>query len=696
MNEDELLYLLKHGRAEEVRFIVKDLQEKQSYSEDFPTFIDTMIRENKVKRKDIAIRSGMSQDYTYKLLRGDKKTTERDYILAICIAIGMNLAQVQHALRIYGMPTLNSADLRSHIIALAISEGKDIDEIDNWLEKSGFYLIKTSPDMPSAPIKAITAEQFALMAQSQNETDSDQKSVITKTIDIDEYEEVDREIYAERCGNAPMDYMYWGEIKIQNEEGNVYYVRAVYHSEGEQLDVMTEEMRKKYESIAEEGLLEEYELLERYESLPGAAASSFFRWFLELDRATDQKVLETMRQVDDTRCYGVRYGAKLDKEGMAYYMEAFNTQQPEKREYFQIVECGEEKRFTVSHESYYMWLELGKLYKAYFSPKMQEPEFFIDVKDLNELDGKDKYYKMIFHDLLTSMHQYAHQNYGMAVSEEELEAEKISSLTRQAMAFYRSDKLQEAIVALEEAYDRMIKLPQQEWLSARIVTCNKLADHYRDIGNDKLCDKWFQECLSYNTVLRDAMKSTPQGSDALGDAPISMAYAYMYFSNKDLFTDRDRAIRYLEEAINLFEGRCNNIPSWGSYANCLASYASQIDGEEPERALEYTEKALDITRDQGLERIPAYHNLVYVLLNNHGWVLWNKLSSEEANIYYGRAIDLIEGYLVTGTPDPERMKSALAKEAWELYKIYKATNKEREADRLSRKMKKAGIDIEKM
>ena len=253
MNEDELLYLLKHGRAEEVRFIVKDLQEKQSYSEDFPTFIDTMIRENKVKRKDIAIRAGMSQDYTYKLLRGDKKTTERDYILAICIAIGMNLAQVQHALRIYGMPTLNSADLRSHIIALAISEGKDIDEIDNWLEKSGFYLIKTSPDMPSAPIKAITVEQFELMAQSQNETDADQKSAITKTIDIDEYEEVDREIHAERCGNAPMDYLYWGEIKIQNEEGNVYYVRAVYHPEGEQLDVMTEEMRKKYERITEGG-----------------------------------------------------------------------------------------------------------------------------------------------------------------------------------------------------------------------------------------------------------------------------------------------------------------------------------------------------------------------------------------------------------------------------------------------------------
>ena len=80
MNEDELLYLLMHGRADDIRFIFKDIEER-SYPEDFPTFIDAMIREHKIKRKNIAIRSGMSQDYTYKLLRGDKKTTERDYIL---------------------------------------------------------------------------------------------------------------------------------------------------------------------------------------------------------------------------------------------------------------------------------------------------------------------------------------------------------------------------------------------------------------------------------------------------------------------------------------------------------------------------------------------------------------------------------------------------------------------------------------
>ena len=80
-------------------------------------------------------------------------------------------------------------------------------------------------------------------------------------------------------------------------------------------------------------------------------------------------------------------------------------------------------------------------------------------------------------------------------------------------------------------------------------------------------------------------------------------------------------------------------------------------------------------------------------LNNHAWVLWNRLASEEVIIYYGRAIDLIEGYLSTGTPNPEQMRKNLEKEAGELYKIYIATGKKREAERLIARMRKSGIEI---
>ena len=434
------------------------------------------------------------------------------------------------------------------------------------------------------------------------------------------------------------------------------------------------------------------ESMEEYESLEDAASSRFFKWFLELDRETDEKVLETMRQVDDTRYYGARYGAKLHMGEMTYYMEAFNTQHPERREYFQIVENGDESRFTVSHESYYMWLELGEIYPTYFGKKMQEPEYFIDVKDLYELDGINLNYRMIFNDLLASMHLYAHRYYGAPISEEEITKEKIGTLTQQATALFQSGKIRDAIQTLEEAYKLMTERPVQESLAERVVTCGKLADLYWELKDSEQAEKWYRECCSYREPLKEALQD-PERSEKLHDAPISMAYACIHFHNRTRLDDPEKSLEYLKEAIELFEGRCNTVASWGSLANCLLSYAFLIDEEEPEKSLEYSGRVLDIIRDQSLDRRPPYHEFTFLALNNHAWVLWNRLASEEALIYYGRAIDLIEGYLSTGTPDPEQMKENLKKEATELYKIYRATDKKREADRLTARMRKSGIEI---
>ena len=92
IDNSELLHLLKYGKSVDLQKQLKN-EMKKEYSSSFPAFMDEMLQEHKIKRKDVAVRSGMSQDYVYKLLRGDKKTTERDYILAMCIAIGMNLGQ---------------------------------------------------------------------------------------------------------------------------------------------------------------------------------------------------------------------------------------------------------------------------------------------------------------------------------------------------------------------------------------------------------------------------------------------------------------------------------------------------------------------------------------------------------------------------------------------------------------------------
>ena len=83
--DNEILHLLKYGRNEDAKRYFSE-KKKAKYSMEFPLFMDKMLKEHGISRKNVAIKAGLSQDYTYKLLRGDKKTNERDYIIAICMA----------------------------------------------------------------------------------------------------------------------------------------------------------------------------------------------------------------------------------------------------------------------------------------------------------------------------------------------------------------------------------------------------------------------------------------------------------------------------------------------------------------------------------------------------------------------------------------------------------------------------------
>ena len=339
-NNDVIIRLLKHGRSDEVKSYI-EAQKEQNYPEDFTIFMDQMITEYHLKRKDVAIRSGLSQDYTYKLLRGVKKTTERDYILAMCIAIGMNLPQTQHALTIYGMPILNRADSRSNLLYLAIENRLDIDGVNDWLEKAGFFLLRTSTDMPSAPIE-LSSDHF--LAHS-TDTSFDEKK--------HSYEEIDRQIDAERSGAAPMDYDYQGILTVEDEAGVKVHIVSLYALTGELFFVMNNEGFERFAKSEDEIDLENPDILEYYENFTDTASSAFFPFFLELDRATDKKVAEVMDSLDDTRNYGIRIGAGIHGGEKMCYLEAFDEERPAERQYLQIIEKKGRCTFSASHESYF-------------------------------------------------------------------------------------------------------------------------------------------------------------------------------------------------------------------------------------------------------------------------------------------------------------------------------------------------------
>ena len=57
-----------------------------------------MLSQKKLKRTMVAQRANIDRDYAYKLLRGDKTTRERDYIIALCIGAELTFAETDKAL----------------------------------------------------------------------------------------------------------------------------------------------------------------------------------------------------------------------------------------------------------------------------------------------------------------------------------------------------------------------------------------------------------------------------------------------------------------------------------------------------------------------------------------------------------------------------------------------------------------------
>lgn len=113
----------------------------------FVEFMQKMIEQYHVKRIDISRMTGISHDYLYKILNGTKHTAERDYIIAMSRAIGMNLEETRHALETNGMAVLEESDQRDSLIISSIRDNVSIRRLNDRLEKEGLPWLRVSSDM---------------------------------------------------------------------------------------------------------------------------------------------------------------------------------------------------------------------------------------------------------------------------------------------------------------------------------------------------------------------------------------------------------------------------------------------------------------------------------------------------------------------------------------------------------------------
>ena len=82
----------------------------------------------------------LERSYVGKIVRCQKKNPSRDSLIAICLAIGTTVDEVQHLLRYAGYNPLYVRRKRDVIIWFGFMKGYSITEVDIELEKYGFKI----------------------------------------------------------------------------------------------------------------------------------------------------------------------------------------------------------------------------------------------------------------------------------------------------------------------------------------------------------------------------------------------------------------------------------------------------------------------------------------------------------------------------------------------------------------------------
>ena len=101
-------------------------------------YLNELIASHEVTIPELIERSGISRNYIYNILSGERAKPGRDKVVALCIGIGASFTELNRALELVKHAPLYPKDERDARIAIAVNRGMHrVTEVNLMLEKSG-------------------------------------------------------------------------------------------------------------------------------------------------------------------------------------------------------------------------------------------------------------------------------------------------------------------------------------------------------------------------------------------------------------------------------------------------------------------------------------------------------------------------------------------------------------------------------
>lgn len=101
-------------------------------------FLNELMDSKTITIPELIDRSGISKNYIYNILGGERTNPSRDKVIAICIGLGASFSQTNRALELVKHSALYPRDERDARIAIAINQGiKRVTDVNIMLDQNG-------------------------------------------------------------------------------------------------------------------------------------------------------------------------------------------------------------------------------------------------------------------------------------------------------------------------------------------------------------------------------------------------------------------------------------------------------------------------------------------------------------------------------------------------------------------------------
>lgn len=130
------------------RYLKENNEELMEEDRLFSAYMHEMLKKYRKTQQEVFLQADFPERFGYKILSEEKRTKQRDYILRLCYAMGMELEETQRALTLYGMAPLYARIPRDAVLMIAFNRRKgSVLDVNALLMEYGMAALKTAGNL---------------------------------------------------------------------------------------------------------------------------------------------------------------------------------------------------------------------------------------------------------------------------------------------------------------------------------------------------------------------------------------------------------------------------------------------------------------------------------------------------------------------------------------------------------------------